>query len=80
MNQEFFVLPFSVSQLALPEALWIVFFAAVLIFLFYSMFLVYHWFRYDRNILISLLATIIYGGVSGVIMLVMVISLASLLS
>jgi len=53
---------------------------AVLVFLFYSIFLVYHWFRYGMNFLASILATLIYTGVSGVLLIIMIYSFLSLLS
>ncbi|MEX0651877.1 MAG: hypothetical protein WD509_00295 [Candidatus Paceibacterota bacterium] len=62
-----------------PDILWYVFAGAVLVFFIYSIFLVYHWFRYGMNVLTSLLATIIYLGVSGIILIITIISFASLL-
>lgn len=63
-----------------PEVLWYVFIGVVLLFLFYSIFLVYHWFRYGMNVLMSIIATIIYTSVSGIILIVMIISFASLIN
>lgn len=62
------------------DALWYVFFGVVLVFFFYSIFLVYHWFRYGMNIFVSLLATIIYAAGSGILLLMMLLSFASLIS
>ncbi len=62
------------------DALWYVFIGAILIFFFYSIFLIYHWFRYGMNFLMSVLATIIYSGVSGIILILMIMSFVSLIS
>lgn len=70
---------FSLFSLG-PEILWYVLIGAVLVFLIYSIFLIYHWFRYGMNILISLLATVIYSSVSGIILITMLVSFASLIS
>lgn len=63
-----------------PEVFWYTFIGAIFIFLFYSIFLIYHWFRYGMNILISLLATVIYASVSGVILITILVSFISLIS
>ena len=78
-GNEFFLFPFPFFSLG-TEAMWYIFIGVVLVFLFYSLFLVYHWFRYGMNIIISLLATVIYSGVSGIILIVMLTSFTSLLS
>lgn len=69
-------LPFDLFS---PNTLWIAFFCVVVVFFFYSVFLVYHWFRYGMNILVSLLATAIYVTVSLGILLTMLLSFASLI-
>ena len=56
------------------------FFVAVLIFGIYSIFLLYHWFRYGMNVLVSVFASIIYLGVSALILIVTLISFVSLIS
>ncbi|MBI2618169.1 hypothetical protein HYW58_01830 [Candidatus Kaiserbacteria bacterium] len=63
-----------------PNILWYAFLGIVLIFFFYSIFLLYHWFRYGMNIIVSLIATVIYGGVSGIILITMLTSFATLIS
>ncbi len=63
-----------------PEVLWYIFLGIVLIFVFYSIFLMYHWFRYGMNILTSLIATALYGGVSLILLLIMLLSFASLVT
>ena len=63
-----------------PNILWYAFLSMVALFFFYSMFLLYHWFRYGMNIIVSLIATVIYGGVSGIILLAMLASFATLIS
>ncbi|NQV92989.1 hypothetical protein HQ403_00645 [Candidatus Kaiserbacteria bacterium] len=78
LGSEFFLFPILSSFGT--DGLWYVFLGVVLVFLFYSIFLIYHWFRYGMNILTSILATIIYSVVSGVILVTMIISFASLLS
>ncbi len=70
------VIPFSMIS---PGLLWFAFLAILGAFGVYSLFLIYHWFRYGMNILASLLATIIYLGVSGIILSVMLLSIAALL-
>jgi len=62
-----------------PNTLWLAFFCVVVVFFFYSVFLVYHWFRYGMNILVSLLATAIYITVSLGLLLTMLLSFASLI-
>ncbi|OGG55104.1 hypothetical protein A3D62_01120 [Candidatus Kaiserbacteria bacterium RIFCSPHIGHO2_02_FULL_49_11] len=69
-------IPFSAVS---PELLWFVFLAILGTFGVYSLFLIYHWFRYGMNILASLLATVIYLGVSGIILIIMLLSIAAFL-
>ena len=76
-GNEFFLFPFLSFG---TDGLWYLFLGVVLVFLFYSIFLVYHWFRYGMNVLVSILATIIYSVVSAVILITMIVSFASLLS
>ncbi|HEC32875.1 MAG TPA: hypothetical protein ENI63_01285 [Candidatus Kaiserbacteria bacterium] len=74
---DFFLFPFLSFG---TDTLWYIFAGVVLIFLFYSISLVYHWFRYGMNIPVSILATIIYSVVSGIVLIAMIISFSSLLS
>lgn len=76
-GNEFFLFPFFSLG---TEALWYIFIGVVLIFFFYSISLIYHWFRYGMNALVSIIATVIYSGVSGIILIVMIMSFASLVS
>lgn len=79
MNDTLSLLPFPLLPAA-SNVLWYAFLAVIAIFFFYSIFLMYHWFRYGMNILVSLIATIIYGGVSGVILIIMLASFVTLIS
>ncbi|MCW9054621.1 MAG: hypothetical protein OQJ98_01400 [Candidatus Pacebacteria bacterium] len=62
------------------DILWYIFLGVILVFLFYSIFLVYHWFRFGMNVLVSLIATVVYAGASAAILLTMLLSFASLIS
>lgn len=53
---------------ALPLLAWAIFAAATLLTVLLGALLVYHWFRYAMNPAVSLLSSIIYGGIAFVLL------------
>ena len=63
--------------LDLTSFLALVFLIVFLVFLIYSIFLIFHWHAYGMRKTTNTLATIIYLAGSGLIVLVMVLSIAA---
>lgn len=63
--------------ITLGQVLWYGFLALAAFFGAYSLILVFHWFRYGMNFIISILATALYLGVAGSLFMIMFFSISS---
>lgn len=60
--------------------MWYILLALLAFFGAYAFILVYHWLRYGMNLIVSLLATILYLSVSGGLFLIMFFSIGSFIA
>lgn len=70
--------PVELTTLSLSDAVWIIFIIVILLFVIYSLILLYHWLKYAFSSLILWPIIMIYLGVSFIIVSIMFFSAISL--